>query len=55
MYLLTTTAERYFPSLGFRVTPRDAVPDEIRATGEFKGACPASATVMCRPLSFTSA
>jgi amino-acid N-acetyltransferase len=47
LYLLTTTAETYFPSFGFRVTTRDAVPDEIRATGEFEGACPASATVMC--------
>jgi amino-acid N-acetyltransferase len=48
LYLLTTTAERYFPSFGFHVTARDAVPDEIRATDEFQGACPASATVMCR-------
>lgn len=47
LYLLTTTAERYFPSFGFRVTTRDTVPDEIRATEEFTGACPASATVMC--------
>jgi amino-acid N-acetyltransferase len=51
LYLLTTTAERYFPSFGFRTTARDAVPDGIRATGEFQGACPASATVMCLPLS----
>jgi N-acetylglutamate synthase-like GNAT family acetyltransferase len=51
LYLLTTTAERYFPSFGFHTTPRDAVPDEIRATGEFRGACPASATVMCCELS----
>lgn len=51
LYLLTTTAEHYFPSFGFRTTPRDAVPDDIRATGEFQGACPASAIVMCLPLS----
>jgi amino-acid N-acetyltransferase len=50
LYLLTTTAERYFPSFGFRATTRDAVPDDIRATGEFQTACPASATVMCLPL-----
>jgi amino-acid N-acetyltransferase len=49
LYLLTTTAERYFPSFGFRPTTRDAVPEDIRATGEFQTACPASATVMCRP------
>jgi amino-acid N-acetyltransferase len=47
LYLLTTTAERYFPSFGFQVTSRDEVPSEIKATGEFLGACPASATVMC--------
>lgn len=51
LYLLTTTAERYFPSFGFRTTTRDAVPDDIRATGEFQTACPASATVMCLSLS----
>lgn len=50
LYLLTTTAERYFPSFGFRTTSRDAVPDEILATGEFQGACPSSACVMCLSL-----
>jgi N-acetylglutamate synthase-like GNAT family acetyltransferase len=48
LYLLTTTAERYFPSFGFHTITRDAVPDDIRTTGEFREACPASATVMCR-------
>lgn len=48
LYLLTTTAERYFPSFGFRAIARDEVPDDVRATAEFQGACPASATVMCR-------
>ena len=51
LYLLTTTAERYFPSFGFHVTTRDGVPDDIKATGEFREACPESATVMCLPLS----
>jgi amino-acid N-acetyltransferase len=50
LYLLTTTAERYFPSFGFVQTTRDAVPDEIKATDEFRSACPASATVMSRQL-----
>ncbi|MFL5608129.1 MAG: GNAT family N-acetyltransferase, partial [Gemmatimonadaceae bacterium] len=49
LYLLTTTADAYFPSFGFTVTTRDAVPDDVRGTAEFKGACPASATVMTRP------
>jgi amino-acid N-acetyltransferase len=51
LYLLTTTAERYFPSFGFQVTARDSVPEEVRSTAEFQGACPASATVMCRSMS----
>jgi len=48
LYLLTTTAERYFPSFGFRKIDREAVPPEVRETVEFRSACPASATVMCR-------
>lgn len=48
LYLLTTTADRYFPSFGFRRVTRDTVPSSVRATAEFRGACPASATVMCR-------
>ncbi len=50
LYLLTTTAEHYFPSFGFATVARDAVPADVRATREFAGACPASATVMARPL-----
>jgi N-acetylglutamate synthase-like GNAT family acetyltransferase len=46
LYLLTTTAEGYFPSFGFTVTARDAVPEDVRATREFRDACPASATAM---------
>ena len=50
LYLLTTTAEGYFPSFGFRTTAREAVPDDIRTAGEFQSACPASATVMRLPI-----
>jgi len=50
LYLLTTTADRYFPTFGFTVTTRDAVPDDVQATAEFRGACPATATVMTRAL-----
>ena len=46
LYLLTTTAERYFPSFGFQVTTRETVPDDIRNTGEFQTCCRDSATVM---------
>ena len=50
LYLLTTTAERYFPSFGFVKTQRDAVPDEIKRSVEFREACPSSATVMALEL-----
>jgi amino-acid N-acetyltransferase len=46
LYLLTETAQGYFPNFGFETTPREAVPASIRATHEFAHACPASATVM---------
>ena len=48
LYLLTTTADRYFPTFGFRTVTRDDVPADVRATSEFGGGCCASATVMCR-------
>lgn len=48
LYLLTTTAEGYFPAFGFTATDRGAVPADVRDTAEFRGACPASATVMVR-------
>lgn len=46
LYLLTTTAAKYFPSFGFVETSRDNVPASVRETKEFSEACPASATVM---------
>jgi amino-acid N-acetyltransferase len=50
LYLLTTSAERYFPGFGFREITRNQVPEDVRATAEFQNACPASATVMTRPI-----
>ena len=50
LYLLTTTAEHYFPSFGFQATTREHVPADIRETAEFREACPASAVVMARQL-----
>lgn len=50
MYLLTTTAERYFPSFGFVPTSRDAVPAEVQQTTEFASVCPSTATAMKREL-----
>ena len=46
LYLLTTTAEHYFPSFGFRKITRDEVPEAVRDTREFTSACPSTATVM---------
>jgi amino-acid N-acetyltransferase len=46
LYLLTTTAERYFPTFGFVKTERDVVPAAVKRSVEFREACPASATVM---------
>ncbi|HSE68972.1 MAG TPA: arsenic resistance N-acetyltransferase ArsN2 [Gemmatimonadales bacterium] len=49
-YLLTTTAEQYFPRLGFRVIPRTAVPASVQSSIEFREACPATAVAMHRTL-----
>jgi len=46
LYLLTNTAERYFPSFGFTRVSRDVVPAEVKATEEFTSVCCSSATVM---------
>ena len=46
VYLLTTTAEHYFPRLGFACVDRECVPAAVRTSAEFTGACPASAVVM---------
>jgi len=50
LYLLTTTAEPFFRSLGYAVVNRDGVPDAIRATAEFSALCPGSAAVMAKEL-----
>lgn len=50
LYLLTTTAEKYFPRFGFRATTRATVPEELKASAEFRGACPDTAVVMKRRL-----
>ncbi len=54
LYLLTTTAEHYFPSFGFTRTTRETVPDDVRASVEFRSACPASAVVMEKQLQVPS-
>jgi amino-acid N-acetyltransferase len=50
VYLLTTTAEQFFPKFGFTRIPREVVPDAIQASVEFTSACPSTATVMMKTL-----
>jgi len=50
LYLLTTTAERYFPRFGFERIDRTDVPPSVQASVEFVSACPASAVVMRKRL-----
>jgi amino-acid N-acetyltransferase len=51
VFLLTTTAERFFPKFGFEPIARDDVPASVQASVEFRSACPASAIVMRKQLS----
>jgi amino-acid N-acetyltransferase len=53
LYLLTTTAENYFPKFGFEYSSRDAVPPAVKQSAEFRGACPDTAVVMVRRTVFT--
>jgi amino-acid N-acetyltransferase len=50
VYLLTTTAEGYFPRFGFERIAREDVPGEVKVSVEFREACPASAVVMRKTL-----
>jgi amino-acid N-acetyltransferase len=50
VFLLTTTAEHYFPRFGFSCVSRDSVNPEVQCSVEFTGACPASAVVMRKSL-----
>ena len=46
VFLLTTTADRYFAALGFAEIDRAATPTAIQSSAEFASICPADATVM---------
>ena len=50
LYLLTSTAEDFFPRFGFERITRDEVPASLQMSIEFRGACPASAIVMRKRL-----
>ena len=46
VYLLTLTAEKFFPKFGFQKISRDQTPPEIKSSSEFSSVCPDSAVVM---------
>ena len=50
MYLLTTTAERFFAGRGYARLDRSDAPAGIRATREFADICPASSAFMFKSL-----
>ena len=50
LYLLTTSAEAYFPKLGFERIAREDVPESVQTSVEFTSACPSSAIVMRKQL-----
>jgi len=51
LYLLTTTADRFFAHLGYQETSRESAPAPLQETAEFQNICPASAVCMCKELS----
>ncbi len=46
LFLLTETAENYFPRFGFKHVTRAEIPASLNASEELRGACPDSAVVM---------
>ncbi len=50
LVLLTLTARPFFERLGYRVIEREAVPEALKATEEFRSLCPASAICMAKSL-----
>jgi amino-acid N-acetyltransferase len=50
LYLLTTTAADWFAARGYARVERDALPDAVRETREFRQFCPASAVAMHKRL-----
>ncbi|NHK31461.1 MAG: GNAT family N-acetyltransferase [Asgard group archaeon] len=51
LYLLTTTAEKFFQNEGFENISRDKVPESIKNTNEFSHLC--SDTAICMIYNFT--
>ena len=50
IYLLTTTAGKFFERLGYRALARADAPEAIRNTAEFSSLCPSSSAFMAKDL-----
>lgn len=50
LWLLTTSADRFFAGLGWNATDRAVAPAAVRQSRQFSGLCPSSAVLMCRRL-----
>jgi amino-acid N-acetyltransferase len=50
VYLLTETADGFFPRFGFRPIGRAEVPEDVRGSVEFVSGCPESARAMAAEL-----
>jgi N-acetylglutamate synthase-like GNAT family acetyltransferase len=46
IYLVTADTERFFTRCGFRVIPRDSLPEKVAAHRQITRECPESAPVM---------
>ena len=53
VFLLTTTAEHYFPRMGFVCLAREEAPAALGRSAEFCGACPETAVLMRRAVGGT--
>jgi N-acetylglutamate synthase-like GNAT family acetyltransferase len=50
LVLLTQTAAEFFSQRGYRVIERSSVPQDMRASEEFRSLCPSSAICMAKTL-----
>ena len=50
VYLLTTTADRFFLKLGYSPISRDQAPATIQSTLEFSNLCPSSSVIMIKAI-----
>lgn len=50
LYLLTTTADRFFARRGYEAIPRSEAPAAIAATAQFSDLCPSSSAFMRKVL-----